>query len=127
MGNGEDQLSALGHDFDNDDLTCSCGVTWGDHQMNASTCEKSVSRVNLKPRDDATELDNLRRSAGFSVSTIAAAAGVSRQTAERALSGKVGGGRGCCSTETGEYVRQTARAMITLVDKRFAGGGTHGS
>ena len=110
-GGDEDRFSALGHDFDTEDLTCSCGVTWGDHRENARACANARSSVKLKQREDATTIDNLRRSKGFAVSTIAAAAGVSRQTAERALSGKAGGGRGQCSPETADRVLRVVRQM----------------
>lgn len=99
----------MGHEF-GDSLVCGCGTSWAAHQIAARPCAPPVSRYNLTPTDDQSPLDGMRRLMGISVTTVSRIAGVSRQTAERALSGQVGG-KGLTSPETAERVSQVVRDM----------------
>ena len=106
------EAAPLGHAFDSDsdEMLCPCGMSWHDHQELPTVCPGSRSRYELKPREGQSPLDGLRRLMGVSMSTIANEAGVSRQTAQRALAGNVGGRR-ATAPATAERVHQAVRDL----------------
>lgn len=99
----------MGHDF-GEDLVCACGTSWQAHQGDPRACAPARSRYKLRPGEDQSPLDGLRRLMGISVTSVSSVAGVSRQTAQRALNGQVGG-KHRTSPETAERVSRVVRDM----------------
>lgn len=101
---------SMGHKFDAD-LMCKCGVSWGENRDRARLCTRVISKYKMQPKEGHSLLDGMRRLAGYSLPVVASAAGVSRQTAQRALSGEIGG-RGRVSRQTAEHVSRVTTDII---------------
>jgi len=98
------KVSALGHNFDNDNMVCSCGVSWEQHQKDPKDCPTLKYCYHIKPKPNVSELNALRMALGVPIRSLARACGVSKSSAERVMLGRVGGGRGHASKAMSDRV-----------------------
>lgn len=104
----------LGHDFDNDDITCQCGITLQDFRLEPEYCTLSNIKYTRRPKEGDMPLVALRKALGIPNHIVASHCGVSEETARRALTQQVGG-RGLTAITTADSVR---RFVVDLEGKR---------
>lgn len=114
------QIGPLGHDFDNDELACSCGQTFQAHQHAPRLCPLVSATYNRKPKPDALPLEQLRVAMGLSHEFVASQVGVSTETARRAVNGDVGG-KGMTARGTSDRVERFIRDMAGALGNKTGG------
>jgi hypothetical protein len=90
-------------------------MTWSAHQDEPKLCPLARSRYNLRPKNGANPLDALRRSLSISVVTVAAQCGISQSSAQRVLTGHIGGKGGASEAAANRvtaFVHDIARDSV---------------